>query len=111
MSVPTVSGPSTGTVAATNNTLTFAHTTEASKSLYLLVMATTFSGSGGQNDFAVGATFNSVDLVRKASWYGIDTNIVRCWIFSLVNPGVATANIVFDGSTLTTAGYGGISAM
>src|SRR5688572_9383256 len=112
MARPIQSGASFGTVAAGNNTLTFAHTTEANKAIYFVVCANATFGGGGFNDFAVSATFNGVALNLKGKFAAVGlADVFRGFVFSLPNPAAATANVVFSGSGLAAGVWTGISAM
>ncbi len=110
MPVPSASGFSSGSATAGNTSVTFAHTSDGSP-IYVQITASTISAFSGEEDFATPCTFNGVAMERWVSWFSSGTgDIMRVWVFSLLNPGSVTANVVFDGSALAAGGWNGIRA-
>lgn len=100
MAVPALSGPSTGGGAAGLNVVPVTHIADGS-AVYAIVVGTTFTGFGGQNDFAVTCTLDGAPMERWVSWYSVNvSDVMRVWIFTLPSVAAGSKSVVFTAPAL-----------
>jgi hypothetical protein len=103
MAQPTIGNTSVGDGTGVD-TITFSHTAESGKTIYLLIGS---SIADLFNIFDYTATFGGVSLNIKFNWAESGLTNKRMFVFSLTNPTPGTDDIVFS----TTAAAANISAI